>query len=256
MKINCAIIVDSLEESKNCLVKFDQIKNKTIFTFDEKIKSLQLLKSKKNYFFELESYFNKDLFFILHPDEEIVLWDEEEAFKSHYNLIIDGWVVKVRRNNVLSPEVSKIFLKSNFKNVKRFDTDWNEMYSKNNVSVNKMEEYIFLNEIEPNELFLIYEYVLEKLKLNKYDSQLVDLIRSTMIKAPEFIELLNLWGDYLYEKNLYADAKKCYLQALETAKRRNVYDFLPMMPQMHQKHPDKMIKNIDKIISKYDFTLN
>lgn len=47
IKINCAIIVDSLKEQEQCLVKFNDIENKNFFTFDKNIKNLNLLKSKR-----------------------------------------------------------------------------------------------------------------------------------------------------------------------------------------------------------------
>ena len=149
MKINCAIIIDSLEDKEKCLIKFADIANKTFFTFDSKLKSLNFLKSKKNFFQELELFYKNESFFILYPDEETLFWDEEEAFKSHCNLVVDKWIIKVRRSNTKSPEVSKIFIKSSFRNIKRFDEVWCNLYSGNNF-LNKLEEYIFVNEPDLN----------------------------------------------------------------------------------------------------------
>jgi hypothetical protein len=251
MKINCAIIIDSLKDKEKCLINFASIANKTFFTFDIQLKSLNFLKSKKNFFQELESFYKNDLFFILYPDEEILFWDDEEAFKSHYNLVVDKWIIKARRSNVKLPEVSKIFIKSSFKNIKRFNEDWNNLYSDNNF-LNKLEEYIFANELDLNEIFLIYQYVFEKLKQGKRDNELVKMIRLMMDKYPLFVELVSLWGDYLYELNLFVDAKTCYENAIEIAKLRNIYDFMPMIPRMHKSHPENMLANIKSIISKYD----
>lgn len=251
MKINCAIIIDSLEDKEKCLIKFADIANKTFFTFDLKLKSLNFLKSKKNFFQELELFYKNESFFILYPDEEILFWDEEEAFKSHYNLVIDKWIIKVRRSNTKSPEVSKIFIKSSFRNIKRFDEIWCNLYSSDNF-LNKLEEYIFVNEPDLNEIFLIYQYFFEKLKQRKHDDELVEMIRLMMDKYPLFAELVSLWGDYLYELNLFMDAKVCYESAIKIAQHRNIYDFMPMIPRMHKSHPENMLANIEGIISRYD----
>ena len=48
MKINCAIIIDSIEEKQKSILKFPQIENVNFFTFDKDLKSINLLKSKKN----------------------------------------------------------------------------------------------------------------------------------------------------------------------------------------------------------------
>ncbi len=252
MKINCAIIINTLEEKEKCLHKFQQINNKDFFTFDNKMKSLNILKSKKNFFSELNLHYNNQPFFILHPDEEIVLWDEEEAFKSYYNLIVDKWVIKVKRSNSEKLEVSKLFIKSNFKNIKRFEDDWQSLDPTKKNYLSKLKEYIFINEPQLNELFLIYEYVLETLKINSHTNELVNFVKSMIKKYPTFVELINLWGDYLYELNMFADAKICYESAIKMASQRQIYDFLPMIPNMHKKHPEKMINNIQKIIDKYD----
>jgi hypothetical protein len=255
MKINCAIIVDSLEKKEECLIKFDNISNITFFTFDNKIKSLDLLKSKKNLFSELDSFFKGDIFCILQPDETIMFWDEEEALKSHYNLIVDKWIIKVRRSNVKNPEVSKIFIRSSFQNVKMFNDDWYNLYSDDSNFLSKLEEYIFINDPMQNELFLIYQYVFEKLKKSKHDKDLVELIRSVIRKYPFFVELINLWGDYLYESHLFVDARTCYENALKMAEFRTIYDFMPMIPRMHKSHPENMLASIEKLILKYDNTI-
>lgn len=252
MKINCAIIVDSLEDKEMCMNKFSHITNKSFFIFDKTVKSLNLLKSKKNIFPELELFYEGESFFILHPDEEILFWDEEEIFKSHHNLIVDKWIVKVKRSNAKVPEVSKIFIKSSFNNVKRFDEDWCNLYSAKGNLLVKLQEYIFANDIELNELFIIYQYVLEKLKISHHNQELIELINSIIEKYPSFIELINLWGDYLYEMNLFMDAKIYYENALRMAPHRDIYDFMPMIPSMHKNHPNKMLANIEKLISKYD----
>jgi len=255
MKINCAIIVDSLEIKEECLVKFDNISNITFFTFNDKIKSLNLLRSKKNFFSELNSFFEGDIFCIIQPDETVMFWDDEEILKSHYNLIVDKWIVKVRRSNAKNPEVSKIFIKSSFKNIKMFDDDWQNLYSDDGRFLARLEEYIFINDPKQNELFLIYQYVFEKLKIGKPDKDLSELIRSAIRKYPFFVELINLWGDYLYESHLFMDARKCYESALKMAEFRALYDFMPMIPSMHKSHPEKMLASIEKLVSKYDDTI-
>jgi len=252
IKINCAIIVDSLKEQEQCLVKFNDIENKNFFTFDKNIKNLNLLKSKKNFFAELELFYNKSYFFVLHPDEEIALWDEEESFKSHYNLIVDKWIIKSKRSNSKSNEISKIFVKSSFKNIKKFNDDWCHVYSDKGLFLPKLEEYIFVNDPAPNELFLVYQYVYEKLKNNNHTLDLNEFIQSMVKKHPTFVELTNLWGDYLYELNLFSSAKNCYENAIKMAESRKIYDFLPMIPSMHKNHPEKMLANINNILAKYD----
>ncbi len=252
MKINCAIIIDSIEDREKCLNKFQQINNKDFFSFNNKIKSSNVLKSKKNFFSELNLHYDKKPFFVLYPDEEIALWDEEEAFKSYYNLIVDKWIVKTKRSNAENPEVSKVFIKSSFKNVKKFEEDWQVLYSANSNYLAKLQEYIFVNDPQPNELFLIYEYVLETLKTKKHTNELVDFVRSMIEKYPTFVELINLWGDYLYESNMFLDAKSCYENAIKMSSQRQIYDFLPMIPSMHKKHPEKMLANIQRIVDKYD----
>lgn len=252
IKINCAIIVDSLKEQEECLVKFKNIENKNFFTFDKNIKTLNLLKSKKNFFTELESFYNNNYFFVLHPDEEVVLLDEEELFKSYYNLIIDKWIVKVRRSNSKTNEISKIFVKSSFKNIKKFDDEWCHLYSDKGLFLGKLQEYIFINDPVPNELFLVYQYVYEKLKNNSHESNLTEFVQSMLQKYPTFVELINLWGDYLYELNFFSSAKSCYENAIKMAESRKIYDFLPMIPSMHKNHPEKMLANIKKILAKYD----
>lgn len=255
MKINCAIIISSLEEKNICLNRLTKIENKIFFTFDDKINSLHLLKSKKNFFYEMEIFFKGEPFFILYPDEEIILWDEEEIFKSHYNLIVDKWVVKTRRSNSKKLEVSKIFIKSCFKNIKKFENEWENLYCNNGNFLTKLREYIFLNEPEPNELFLIYQYVYEILKNNERAKDAIEIIRSTMEKYPAFIELTNLWADYLYEMNMFSDAKKFYENAIKMSEYRQIYDFMPMIPSLHKKHPEKMLNSIHAITKKYDTML-
>jgi len=252
MKINCAIIVDSIEEKESCLTKFKNLENKTFFTFNNAINKINKLKSKKNFFVELESFYKKEIFYIIHPDEELVFFDEDEALKSHFNLIVDDWVIKTRRSSAKEIAVSKIFIKSSFKNIKKFDNEWCDIYQNNKNFASKLKEYIYIYDLEPNEIFVIYQYVLEQLKLKQYNKELFYLIKSFLEKHPTFLELINLWGDYLYEINLFFDAKKCYESALKIAGDRNLYDFLPMIPSMHKTHPEKMISNIEKIISKYD----
>ena len=252
MKINCAIIVNSLEEKENCLNKFDNIKNKLFFTFNENIKSINLLKSKKNFFSELKLFFKDEMFFYLHADEEIILFDEEEAYKSHYNFVIEDWIVKNKRNNSEKNEVSKIFIRSNFRNMKKFDDDWCHLYSGDGVFANKLQEYILFHAIEENELYLTYEYVLERLKNGQNLQELNMFVNQILNKTPLFLELIVLWGDYLYELNLFNEAKVCYANALKMADHRQIYDMLPMIPSMHKKHPEKMLFNIDGILKKYD----
>jgi len=256
MKINCAIIVNCLEEQEKSLNNFKEIKNKNFFTFDSKIKSLNLLKSKKNFFSELSKYFDGEQFFYLYPDEELVLFDEEEIYKSHYNFIVDEWIIKLNRSNSEKNEVSKIFIKSNFKNIKKFDDDWSSFYCEDHFVINKLQEYIMFNDIKENELYLYYHYVFEILKQKKASTELNNFVKSIVQKNPTFVELINLWGDYLYENNLFNDAKTCYLNALKMADHRQIYDFLPMIPQMHKKHPEKMVNNINNILKKYDNTLD
>lgn len=252
MKINCAIIVSSLEEKNVSLNKFEQIENKVFFTFDDKIKSLHFLKSKKNFFHEMEMFFNEKPFFILHPDEEIILWDEEEIFKSHHNFIIDKWVIKAKRSNSKKSEVSKIFIKSCFKNIKKFENEWQNLYSDDNNFLARLQEYIFINEPEINELFLIYQYVYEMLKNKKHAKETVDFIKNIIEKHPTFVELINLWADYLYEMNMFTDARKFYENAIKMSEYRQIYDFMPMIPNLHKKHPEKMLNSIHAIIEKYD----
>jgi tetratricopeptide (TPR) repeat protein len=255
MKINYAIIVSSLEEKEKSLSKFSILDKKTFFTFDKSIKSLVLLKSKKNFFQEIELFFSNESFFLIYPDEELVFFDDEESFKSYHNLIVDNWIIKSKRSNAISCEVSKNFIRSNFQNVHKFKESWCNLYENKNSFFSRLEEYIFANEIETTDLFLIYFYIKERLKNEKYTEELGCFVRSAIIKYPLFIELINLWGDYLYENNLYSDAKTCYLNAIKMASHRQIYDFLPMVPNLHKKHPEKMLANIEAILKKYDNNL-
>lgn len=252
MKINCAIIIDSIEEKQKSILKFPQIENINFFTFDKDLKSINLLKSKKNINIELSMFFEQKSFFTLYPDEEIELWDDEESFGSHYNLIVDNWVVKSRRTNSKEEKISRIFIRSNYKNIFKYDELWQNLWQDGGSFINRLEEYLFIIGINEENLFLVYKYIFEKLKSKAYDDTLKNLILSILNNYPNFVELLCLWGDFLYESNRIEEARLFYSKALKSASERKIYDKMPMIPRMHKSHPEKMLANIESLIKKYD----
>jgi len=201
MKINCAIIIDSIEEKQKSILKFPQIENINFFTFDKNLKSINLLNSRRNINTELSMFFDQKSFFVLYPDEDIELWDDEESFGSHYNLIIDDWIIKSRRTNTKEEKVSKIFIRSNYKNIIKYDDLWNNLWQDGGNFINRLEEYLFIVGINEENLFLVYRYIFEKLKKKMYDDTLKNLFPSVLNNYPNFVELLCLWGDFLYESN-------------------------------------------------------
>ena len=62
MKINCAIIIDSIEEKQKSILKFPQIENINFFTFDKNLKSINLLNSRRNINTELSMFFDQKSF--------------------------------------------------------------------------------------------------------------------------------------------------------------------------------------------------
>jgi tetratricopeptide (TPR) repeat protein len=252
MKINCAIIIDSIEEKQKSILKFPQIENINFFTFDKNLKSINLLNSRRNINTELSMFFDQKSFFVLYPDEDIELWDDEESFGSHYNLIIDDWIIKSRRTNTKEEKVSKIFIRSNYKNVIKYDDLWNNLWQDGGNFINRLEEYLFIVGINEENLFLVYRYIFEKLKKKMYDDTLKNLFPSVLNNYPNFVELLCLWGDFLYESNRIEEARLFYVKALKSASERSIYDKMPMIPRMHKSHPEKMLANIESLIKKYD----
>ena len=252
MKINCAIIIDSIEEKQKSILKFQQIENINFFTFDKNLKSINLINSRRNINTELSMFFDQKSFFVLYPDEDIELWDDEESFGSHYNLIIDDWIIKSRRTNTKEEKVSKIFIRSNYKNVIKYDDLWNNLWQDGGNFINRLEEYLFIVGINEENLFLVYRYIFEKLKKKMYDDTLKNLFPSVLNNYPNFVELLCLWGDFLYESNRIEEARLFYAKALKSASERSIYDKMPMIPRMHKSHPEKMLANIEELIKKYD----
>jgi len=62
MKINCAIIIDSIEEKQKSILKFQQIENINFFTFDKNLKSINLINSRRNINTELSMFFDQKVF--------------------------------------------------------------------------------------------------------------------------------------------------------------------------------------------------
>ena len=166
-------------------------------------------------------------------------------------MVVDNWIIKTRRSSIKDNKVGKIFIKSNYWNLNRYNSEWSNLW-KNKFLASKFEEYLFANGISEETLYVAYKLIFEKLKAKQYDEILKNLISNIFYLFPNFVELYGLWGDFLYESNRIEEAKIFYLKALKAAENRNIYDRMPIIPKMHKSHPEKMLANIDNLIKKYD----